>query len=47
MGATEILRSTESLHFSTDMPVFVVFSTRVVAAGFLRIPGSLLVAEET
>ena len=40
-------RSIKSLLFSTEMPCFVAFSTCGVSAGFLRISGSLLVAEGT
>jgi hypothetical protein len=47
MGATLMRRSMKRLRFSTEMPAFVVFFTRVVSAGFLRIPGSLSFAGET
>lgn len=40
-------RSRVVLLFSTEMRCFVAFSTRGVSAGSLRIPGSLLVTEET
>jgi hypothetical protein len=47
MGATESRRSIKTLCFSEEMPIFPVFSMLGVAAGFLRIRGSLWVAEET
>jgi len=47
MGATLMRRSRVVLLFSTEMPCFVAFSTCDVSAGFLRISGILLVAEET
>jgi hypothetical protein len=47
MGATEMRRSMKRLRFSMETPVVVAFFTCDVSAGFLRIPGSLLVAEET
>ena len=40
-------RSRDLLVVSTEMPIFVVFSTRGISAGFLGISGSLLVAEGT
>jgi hypothetical protein len=47
MGATDSLRSIKTLGFSDEMAIFPVFSMLGAAAAFLRIPGSLSVAEET
>jgi hypothetical protein len=40
MGATDSLRSIETLCFSDEIPIFAVFSMLGVSAGFLRVPGS-------
>jgi hypothetical protein len=47
MGATDSLRSIKTLGFSEEMAIFPVFSMLGAAAAFLRIPGSLSVAEES
>ena len=47
MGATEILRSTEVLCFSTDSAIFTGFSIYGVSASFLRVFANLALASAT
>jgi hypothetical protein len=47
MGATEIRRSIFPAELSTEMPIFTGLSMLRVLAVFLRVTGSLAVAEVT